>query len=70
MIKARDNYRDGWKPLDNTERSYCIINYMNMIDTKVGGNGENHVLSFQSRQVMEKFLEDYKDKIIKCIDFI
>ena len=73
LHQLRDCYRQGWVPdwKDAESDKYCI--------TYCGNPGEyevyryvvnNHFLSFQSKKIAEKFLNNFKDLIEKAGDLI
>ena len=66
----RDCYRQGWTPdWDDLKFKYCIYcveNSYNICQSMIN----NRFLSFQSRELAEKFLKNFKDLIKKAGDLI
>lgn len=71
LLVCREVYRQGWKPdwTNETESKYCIINEINEI-TEITLLVDTKVLSFQSREVRDKFLENFKDLIEEAKELI
>ena len=64
LSQLREVYRDGWKPdFSNSETKYVIEFYENKI-YKDECCGTNNFLSFQSAEVRDKFLENFRDLIL------
>ena len=73
LHQLRDCYRQGWEPdwLDYKSKKYCIV---------YDGNICNHVivittctrvfLSFQSKEIAEKFVNNFSDLIKKAGELI
>lgn len=70
LLVCREVYRQGWKPnwFDETEK-YCIGCYTNNIDIFVA-IGTNQILSFQSKEIRDKFLENFRDLIEEAKELI
>lgn len=68
LLHLRDCYRRGWKPKDRELRwnitpineDFIIENYIHI----------KRFLSFQSKEIAEEFLKNFKDLIIQAGDFI
>lgn len=71
LHQLRDCYRQGWKPdwRDSYQWKWCIIfNTDTFIITK--GTCFNHFLSFQSKEIARKFLDNFKGLIETAGDLI
>ena len=70
LHQLRDCYRQGWVPnWSDTKNKYCIICVGN--DCFVTANiGEMIFLSFQSKELAEEFLNNFKDLIKQAGDLI
>ena len=70
LVRLRDVYRQGWKPdWGCRENKYAIYSASEKIATspvKI----EQKVLSFQTSEIRDKFLDNFKDLIEKAKDFI
>ena len=64
LCQLRDKYNDGWKPKWRTgsEIKYCIIVDENKI-VKSQYITLNQILSFKTKELREKFLENFRDLI-------
>lgn len=71
LLVCREVYRQGWKPdwTKGTENKYCIINNFNKIEPTYY-SFVGRVLSFQSEEVRDKFLENFKDLIEEAKELI
>ena len=71
LLVCREVYRQGWKPnwTDATENKYCIINDSNKIQTPMYVF-VSRVLSFQSEEIRDKFLENFRDLIEEAKELI
>lgn len=71
LLVCREVYRQGWKPnwTNANENKYCIINDSNKIETSVNAS-ISRVLSFQSEEIRDKFLENLKDLIKEAKELI
>src|SRR5574344_1623091 len=69
LKRLRDTYRQGWKPnWKNSSVKYVIKYY----DTAITGGTFKHynaILSFQSADIRDKFLENFKDLIEQAKEF-
>ena len=64
LSQLREVYRDGWKPewMNITQDKYCLQFYDREID-KATYNTTQAFLSFQSAEVRDLFLENFRDLI-------
>ena len=71
LILLRDIYRQGWAPdwTDDTIDKHCIDIYDNELSRRKS-NCACKVLSFQSAEIRDLFLENFKDLIEECKEFI
>lgn len=70
LLVCREVYRQGWKPdWDDSTNKYCIIITYN-IPTKYIAINYNRILSFQSEEVRDEFLENFKDLIEEAKELI
>ncbi|MBR1773911.1 MAG: hypothetical protein IJ759_00125 [Bacteroidales bacterium] len=71
LILLRDIYRQGWGPVWTNKKAskYSIVVLEDEITT-VSGVYANRVLSFQSAAIRDLFLENFKDLINECKEFI
>ena len=71
LLVCREVYRQGWKPdwTDANENKYCIVNVNNKI-IKYINVAFNKVLSFQSAEIRDEFLENFKDLIEEAKELI
>ena len=71
LLVCREVYRQGWKPnwKDDKEIKYCIVNVNNKI-IKYINVAFNKVLSFQSAEIRDEFLENFKDLIEEAKELI
>lgn len=73
LHQLRDCYRQGWTPdwKDAESDKYCITYWGNPGEYEVYRYVvNNHFLSFQSKKIAEKFLNNFKDLIEKAGDLI
>lgn len=63
LCQLRDRYNDGWKPCWNTDTmKHCI--YVSKGEIRGGHQFENsRILTFEKREIRDKFLENFKDLI-------
>lgn len=63
LCQLRDIYNDGWKPCWNTDTmKHCI--YVSKGEIRGGHQFENsRILTFEKREIRDKFLENFKDLI-------
>ena len=71
LLVCREVYRQGWKPnwKDDNEIKYCIKRVENCI-TKETHTLMATVLSFQSEEIRDKFLENFRDLIEEAKELI
>ena len=76
LHQLRDCYRQGWVP-DYTDSpdKFCIIRnfdyYSNKFDYEIiNFITRHHFLSFQSKEIAEKFLNNFRDLIKRAGDLI
>ena len=71
LLVCREVYRQGWKPnwKDDKEIKYCIERVENYI-TKETYELTARVLSFQSTEIRDEFLENFRDLIEKAKELI
>lgn len=63
LCQLRDRYNNGWKPCWNTDTmKHCI--YVSKGEIRGGHQFENsRILTFEKREIRDKFLENFKDLI-------
>ena len=71
LLVCREVYRQGWKPnwKDDKEIKYCIERVENWI-TKETYTLTAKVLSFQSAEIRDEFLENFRDLIEEAKELI
>ena len=71
LLVCREVYRQGWKPnwKDDKEIKYCIEQVGNYI-TKETYELTTTVLSFQSAEIRDEFLENFRDLIEEAKELI
>lgn len=70
LHQLRDCYRQGWVPdLKNGKIKYSICLYDNKLKT-IQTVERSHFLTFQSMELAEKFLKNFKDLIKQVDDLI
>ena len=71
LLVCREVYRQGWKPnwKDDNEIKYCIMNDLNKIKASINAYLST-VLSFQSAEIRDKFLENFRDLIEEAKELI
>ena len=74
LLVCREVYRQGWKPdwKDDKEIKYCIVNVLNNIKPSNSTFNAvfNKVLSFQSAEIRDEFLENFRDLIEEAKELI
>lgn len=76
LHQLRDCYRQGWRPdYTNTSNKFCIIRYFDLNTHKCDYKITDLItfsffLSFQSKEIAEKFLDNFKDLIKQAGDLI
>ena len=71
LHQLRDCYRQGWIPnFENTDSKYCIIKIseQEIIISEYAACGA--FLSFQTKELAEEFLTNFRDLIVKAGDLI
>lgn len=63
LLQWRDKYNEGWKPdwTDNNPKYVISVYYDEILIQKLFSG--NKILAFKSREIRNKFLEDFKDLI-------
>ena len=70
LHQLRDCYRQGWVPdWENAKIKYCICLYDNKLKA-IQVVERSHFLTFQSMELAEKFLKNFKDLIKQAGDLI
>ena len=69
LIHLRDCYRNGWEPKAK-EIFYCIESSLEGDIFCCCGKYHNEVLSFQSEEIRDMFLENFRDLIEQAKEFI
>ena len=71
LLVCREVYRQGWKPdwKNENENKYSIINDFNKIETSINAS-VNKVLAFQSAEIRDEFLENFRDLIEEAKELI
>lgn len=70
LLVCREVYRDGWKPdWKNRTNNPCIC-YIHDQITPSYTTCTNSILSFQSREIRDKFLENFKNLIEEAKELI
>ena len=70
LVQLRDCYRQGWTP-DWTKRNdkYCILHINDGVGIEIR-NYTSSVLSFQSAEIRDEFLKNFKDLIEQAKELI
>ena len=68
LSQLREVYRQGWKPDwgDDTIKKFCIIPLEKKLKIDIWRVRFNFFLSFQSEEIAEQFLENFRDLIEKA----
>lgn len=70
LLVNRNAYRDGWEPdWTKGDNKYVIMNYRGIISTE-NYSFMSYVLSFQSMEIRDKFLENFRDLIEEAKELI
>ena len=70
LHQLRDCYRQGWKPnWNDSSYKYCIDNYRNCYTTHKY-QSLKHFLAFQSKEIAEEFLNNFRELIEEAGDLI
>lgn len=70
LLICREVYRQGWEPNWNTIDNKFTIQYRGDVITTRISRFSNTILSFQSKEVRDKFLENFRHLIIEAKEFI
>jgi hypothetical protein len=70
LHRLRDIYRQGWKPNWNDKNDKYCINYVEGIIRIYALWYSQCFLSFQSKEIAEQFIENFKDLIEQARDLI
>lgn len=64
LLQWRDKYNEGWRPdwKSRLESKYVIRFYENEL-TSSGNYHNSYILSFKTKEIGDKFLEDFRDLI-------
>ena len=71
LLVCREVYRQGWKPnwTNRNENKYCIVKDSNEIKTPIHVF-ISRVLSFQSAEIRDEFLKNFRDLIEEAKELI
>lgn len=70
LHQLRDCYRQGWVPAwKSREEKYCVSNYGNGYDVEYSETAP-FFLAFQSKEIAEEFLRNFRDLIEQAGDLI
>lgn len=70
LIQLRDCYRQGWKPdWGNNKYKQCIVCYEGNIKQETYAHTQ-FILSFQSKEIRDEFLENFRDLIVQAKELI
>lgn len=71
LIKLRDCYRQGWAPNWKSSKNfkYIILYYLGRVDTGTT-QYQSCVLSFQTKELRDKFLDNFRDLIEEAKDLL
>lgn len=70
LLACREVYRGGWKPDWNEDKTKYIIYMEDGNIIKSGAYRESRILSFQSAEVRDQFLENFRDLIKEAKELI
>lgn len=76
LHQLRDCYRQGWIPdYTRTSNKFCIVHYFDFYSNKydykiIAYTSLSHFLSFQSKEIAEEFLNNFRDLIEQAGDLI
>lgn len=67
LLYWRDKYNEGWKPNweDGKEIKYKLFKHKDEIDFDCS-EYFNRILAFKTREIRDKFMEDFEELIEKC----
>ena len=70
LIQLRDCYRQGWQPnWENNKYKQCIVCYEGNIKQETYAHMQ-FILSFQSKEIRDEFLENFRDLIVQAKELI
>ena len=70
LHQLRDCYRQSWEPnCLNNSRKWCILRYEDKLFVDIHFN-RNEFLSFQTKEIAEEFLTNFRDLIEQAGDLI
>lgn len=70
LIQLRDCYRQGWKPDWKDEKNKFSIEIIDGEITTYWDNRRSRILSFQSIEVRDEFMENFRDLIEQAKELI
>ena len=70
LIRLRDVYRQGWEPDWTKGDTKCCIVFYNNVINKDTSYYFSRPLSFQSKEIRDKFLENFRELIETAKEFI
>lgn len=76
LHQLRDCYRQGWVPdYTRTSNKFCIVHHFDFYSNKhnykiIAYTSLSHFLSFQSKEIAEEFLNNFRDLIEQAGDLI
>ena len=63
LCQLRDVYNEGWKPDYKDDNVKYLLYYWNDIITKSHTTGASNLLVFKTKELRDKFLENFEDLI-------
>lgn len=70
LIQLRDCYRQGWQPdWENNKYKQCIVCYEGNIKQETYAHAQ-FILSFQSKEIRDEFLKNFRDLIVQAKELI
>ena len=70
LIQLRDCYRQGWKPDWKDNKNKFTIEVIDGATTTYWDNRRSRILSFQSLEIRDEFLNNFKDLIEQAKELI
>ena len=70
LMNLRDEYRQGWKPDYRNDSDKYVITHYGIAITGGTFKHYNAILSFQSADIRDKFLENFKELIEQAKELI
>lgn len=70
LIRLRDCYRQGWKPDWKNNENKFVIEIIDGEITTYWDNRRSRILSFQSIEVRDKFMKNFRELIEKAKELI